>query len=265
MDLAISILLVFIGLIVGSFLNVCIYRIPIKRSLIAPASSCPTCDYKIRWYDNIPILSYIILKARCRECNAWITFRYPLVEILAVFFTVLVFSKLGISIWSGTVLLAIYMFIVGAFIDFEHRIIPDGFSMGLLILGLAVCWINPHFQGGLFSLWQSFLGAFIGFFGVWLIAYLGEKMFKKECMGGGDIKVMAGIGALLGWEGVIITLVLSSFFGLVWVILLILAKKVDEDNSIAFGPFLFIGAIIQFFMFSGLYEFSIFLQNFITL
>lgn len=266
MDLAMNILLVFIGLVVGSFLNVCIYRIPIKKSLIAPASTCPNCDYKIKWYDNIPILSYIMLKARCRECNAWITFRYPLVEILTAFFTVLVFHKLGITVWGGIVLLVLYMFIVGAFIDFEHRIIPDGFSIGLLVIGLATCFFNPNFHhGGLFSLWESFLGAFVGFFGVWLIAYLGEKIFKKECMGGGDIKMMAGIGALLGWEGVIITLVLSSFFGLIWIILLILAKKIDEENSIAFGPFLFIGAIIQFFVFHGLYEFSILMQNFITI
>ncbi|MBT7283367.1 MAG: prepilin peptidase, partial [Elusimicrobiaceae bacterium] len=231
----------------------------------APASSCPTCEYKIKWYDNIPIISYFLLKARCRDCDTWISFRYPLVEILAALFAVLVFNKLGINLWSVTILAVIYMFIVGSFIDFEHRIIPDGFSIALLIVGLATCTINPHFDGGLYSLWQSFLGAFIGFFGVWLIAYVGEKVFKKECMGGGDIKIMAGIGALLGWEGVIIALVLSSFFGLLWIIGLILAKKIDEDNSIAFGPFLFLGAIVQFFVFRGLYEFSIFMQNFITL
>jgi len=156
MDLATNILLILVGLIVGSFLNVCIYRIPIKKSLIAPASSCPTCEYKIKWYDNIPIISYFLLKARCRDCDTWISFRYPLVEILAALFAVLVFNKLGINLWSVTILAVIYMFIVGSFIDFEHRIIPDGFSIALLIVGLATCTINPHFDGGLYSLWQSF-------------------------------------------------------------------------------------------------------------
>lgn len=236
------------GLIVGSFLNVCIYRIPRDKSIVWPPSGCPKCGARIAWYDNIPVLSYLFLLGKCRKCKNPISMQYPIVELLTGALTLLFVWHLGLTIWTFVVLAAVYALVALSVIDLELMIIPDRFSLGLIVWGLAFAWCNPNFEG---IWWQkellSLLGAGAGLFGVLAIALLGTWMFKKEAMGGGDVKLMAGVGALIGWEGVITTVILGSFFGLVYAIFLMIFKGKKKSDAIPFGPFLSLGALINLF------------------
>ncbi len=236
------------GLLFGSFLNVCIYRIPREKSIVWPPSSCPGCGARIKWYDNIPVFSYLFLLGKCRHCKQPISLQYPIIEILTGALTLLFVWRLGISVWTFVVLAAVYALIILSVIDLEFMIIPDRFSLGLIVLGLLFGWANPHFSG---LWWQkelaALLGAGVGLFGVLAIALLGTWMFKKEAMGGGDVKLMGGVGALIGWEGVITTVVLASFLGLVYALFLIIFKGKKGGDAIPFGPFLSAGALINLF------------------
>ena len=236
-----------LGLILGSFFNVCIYRIPQGKSIVWPGSFCPKCNTPIKWYDNIPLLSYLLLRGKCRQCKAPISMQYPLVELVTGILTVLFVWKLGISVWTAVQLTAVYFLIILSVIDLELMIIPDRFSLGLIVLGVAFAWCNPNFHG----LWwekilASLLGAGVGLFGVLAIALLGTWIFKKEAMGGGDVKLMAGIGAFIGWQGVITTVVMGSFFGLVYAVYAMIRYRKKGGDAIPFGPFLSLGALVNF-------------------
>lgn len=234
------------GLVFGSFFNVCIYRIPQGKSIAWPASFCPHCKTHIRWFDNIPVLSYIFLLGKCRACKKPISMQYPLVELLTAILTVLFVYRYGITVWTFGVLLAVYFLIILSVIDLQLMIIPDRFSLGLIVLGLAFAWCNPSFTG---TWWQkelwALVGAGAGLFGVLAIALLGTWLFKKEAMGGGDVKLMAGVGAFIGWQGVITTVIFGSFFGLVYAVFLMIFKGKKGSDAIPFGPFLSLGALIN--------------------
>lgn len=236
------------GLIFGSFLNVCIYRIPREKSIVWPPSGCPKCNEPIKWYDNIPLLSFLILRGKCRHCKNPISWQYPIVELLTGVLTVLCVWRFGITAWTFAVLAAVYALIALSVIDLELMIIPDRFSLGLIVLGLAVAWFNPNFSG---TWWQkelaSLLGAGVGLFGVLAIALIGTWIFKKDAMGGGDVKLMGGVGALIGWQGVLTTVVMASFFGLVYAVFLMIFKGKKGGDAIPFGPFLSLGALINLF------------------
>lgn len=248
MDILTLVIAGLFGLVFGSFLNVCIYRIPQNKSIIWPGSFCPKCGKPIKWYDNIPILSYILLWGRGRCCKTPISCQYPLVELLTAVLTVLFVWKWGITAWTAVLLVVIYCLIISSVIDLQLMIIPDRFSIGLIVFGLAVCWLNPNFTGGGWHhLLESVLGAAVGFFGTLAVALLGWVMFKKEAMGGGDVKLMGGIGALLGWEGVITTIVFGSALGLIYAIFLMIFKGKKRSDAIPFGPFLSLGALINLF------------------
>lgn len=236
------------GLVIGSFLNVCIYRIPKNKSIVWPSSFCPKCGKAIKFYDNIPVLSYILLWGKCRHCKASISCQYPVVELLSALLTVLFVWRWGITPWTGVLLAAAYSLIILSVIDLELMIIPDRFSLGLIVLGLAFAWLNPNFEGaGWGRFLQSLLGAGVGFFGTLGVALLGYVMFKKEAMGGGDVKLMGGIGAFIGWQGVITTIVFASALGLVYSVFLMIFKGKGKGDAIPFGPFLSAGALINLF------------------
>ena len=236
------------GLIFGSFLNVCIYRIPREKSIAWPPSACPKCNAHIKWYDNIPVFSFLWLRGKCRNCKQPISVQYPLVELLTGVLTFLFVWRYGLTPWTFVVLAAVYALVILSVIDLELMIIPDRFSLGLIGLGLAFAWLNPNFEG---IWWQkellSLLGAGVGLFGVLAIALIGTWWFKKEAMGGGDVKLMGGIGALIGWEGVITTLIFASFLGLIYAIFLMIFKGKKGADAIPFGPFLSMGALINLF------------------
>lgn len=236
------------GLIFGSFLNVCIYRIPRNKSIVWPPSGCPKCNAPIKWYDNIPVLSFLFLRGKCRTCKNPISWQYPIVELGTALLTVLCAARFGLTPWMFVVLAAVYALIALSVIDMELMIIPDRFSLGLIVWGLLFAWLNPNFEG---LWWQkelsSLLGAGVGLFGVLAIALIGTWIFKKDAMGGGDVKLMGGVGALIGWQGVITTLVMASFFGLIYAVFLMIFKGKKGGDAIPFGPFLSLGALINLF------------------
>ncbi len=247
-------LLIFITLIsgfaLGSFLNVCIYRIPRGMSVVKPRSRCPSCLKVIAFYDNIPVISYLLLRGRCRNCSSPIPWKYPAVEILASVLTLGIVMKWhGQWLWMAACLIACCLLIVITFIDIETFLIPDELSGGLVGLGLLSSFVNPYFQGP--AWWkglESVIGGVAGFVIMWILAIAGEKLFKKEAMGGGDLKFLAGIGTLLGWQGAVSTLMLGSVFGSVYGVSLILLKKAGRSDPIPFGPFLAAGALINIFI-----------------
>jgi leader peptidase (prepilin peptidase)/N-methyltransferase len=237
------------GLIIGSFLNVCIYRIPAKLSVAWPGSACPKCGAKIKWYDNIPALSWVLLRAKCRNCKGKISSQYPAVELFTAVITVLFVYQFGLSWWTLCVLIVIYCLIISSVIDMQHMIIPDRFSLGLIGFGLAVSFLNPAFSGGYFNKFlSSFIGGCVGFFGMWAVALIGLLLLRKEAMGGGDIKLMGAIGALSGIFGVINTLMISSFAGIFYFgILVLLRKPLNNGTTIPYGPFLAIGLLVNLY------------------
>lgn len=246
METFIYILSLIFGAMVGSFLNVCIYRIPENVSLWWPPSTCPKCKTRIKFYDNIPVLSYLILRGKCRACKAKISVQYPIIEALTSLLTLLVVYTLGLTYWTAVALLVTYCLIVLSMIDFRLYIIPDRFSIGLTILGLLVFFINPAFSGNLTAKFiQCLIGGAVGFFGLWGLAVFGSFIFKKDAMGGGDIKLIAAVGTLTGLSGVISTLVISSFSALVYYAVLFILKKNPQDKTIPFGPFISIGLFIN--------------------
>ncbi len=236
------------GLIFGSFLNVCIYRIPNGKSIVWPPSFCPKCGKSIKFYDNIPVISYILLGGKCRYCKEPISCQYPIIEMLTALLTVLFVWRWGLTAWTAAGLVVIYVLLASSVIDFQLMIIPDRFSLGLIVFGLAVSWFNPNFAGdGWHRFLTSLLGAGVGFFGTLAVALLGYVLFHKEAMGGGDVKLMGGLGALLGWQGVVTTIIFASALGLIYSVFLMIFKGKKKSDAIPFGPFLSMGALINMF------------------
>ena len=243
------------GACVGSFLNVCIVRLPQEKSIVHPPSHCPTCKKNILWYDNIPLISFLLLKGRCRHCQAKISWRYFFVEFLTAILFVTFFMHFGLQKILVPYLFIIACFIVIIFVDFEHRIIPDEVSLGGLAAGLIFSFFIPEMHGvtlgqngflmsDLKSLGLSLLGAFVGGGIIFIMAIIGDWIFKKESMGGGDIKLLAMIGAFLGWDMAILTFFIAPIFGAVFGII---EKIRTKESTIAYGPFLVLGAIICLF------------------
>lgn len=232
-----------LGLLVGSFLNVCIVRWPALESVVSPRSRCPKCGNLIAWYDNIPVFSWLVLRARCRHCQLPIPWRYPLIEIITALIWVAAAWKYGYGLEAlraatfGTLLLGI------AVTDAREYIIPDEFSIGGTAIGIlfafAALVIGPAPDPHALPWLQSLIGAASGFALLWAVAWLGSKAFGKDAMGGGDIKMMAMIGAFLGWQGVLLTLFLGAVCG---TIIFLPLKLMGRDKLVPFGIFLALGA-----------------------
>lgn len=231
-------LVTLFGLAIGSFLNVVIYRLPLGKSLIRPTSSCPQCGEPIKPYDNIPIISYIILKGRCRNCGERISPRYVLVESISGAAALLAILYFGLNVRGIETAILSFVFIAIFFIDLDHTIIPDLFTIPGIVIGLGVSFIP-----GAFVNWsQALLGALIGGGAFFLVGTVGRLVFRKEALGLGDVKFAAMLGAFIGWMNLLLVLVLASFFGsLVGIALIVLSKK-GKRSYIPFGPFLVAGA-----------------------
>ena len=249
------------GLTVGSFLNVCIYRIPLKKSIVTPPSSCTACGNRIKYYDNIPVLSYLILGGRCRNCGVHFSLLYPTVELATGLISMALLTRFNLLNHSLPQYFIFFSFISAliciSFIDLEHMIIPDVISIPGVIVGLIISFFSAHVA------WMdSLLGVLIGGGGLYLVAFLFELLRKKEAMGGGDIKLLAMIGAWLGWKSIPFVLLTSSLTGIVLGgIALILSRK-GIRARLPFGPFLAFGAILYIFFGRGLTDWYLNLISF---
>ncbi len=233
---------VVFGALIGSFLNVCICRLPQEDSIVFPGSHCPRCKQPIRWYDNIPWFSYLLLRGRCRHCQTPISIQYPIVEGVTALASLLLFLKFGPSLEYLFYFAFLASLIVITVIDLYHQIIPDvislpGIAVGLL--GAAVFTHRPFLE--------ALLGMLLGGGSLFFVASVYQWLFKREGMGGGDVKLLAMIGAFLGWKAVILTVLLSSLIGSVVGILIMIVKGKDFKYAIPFGPFLSLAAAIALF------------------
>jgi len=241
-DLA-GIVVFVLGAVVGSFLNVCIWRIPQGLSIVFPASSCPQCGHSIRFYDNIPLVSYLLLRGRCRSCGERISLRYPLVEGLTALMALLLFWKFGLTLKFAAAFLFVSALILVAFIDIDHQIIPDVISLP----GIPICFLLSVFLMEL-PFMEALLGLVLGGGSLYLIAVLYELATKREGMGGGDIKLLAMMGAFLGWKSLLFILLVSSLVGAVVGISVMWAKGGDMKYAVPFGPFLSLAATAYLFV-----------------
>ena len=231
-----------LGACIGSFVNVCIYRIPAGLSIVHPPSSCPGCNTRIRFYDNIPIFSYLMLKGKCRSCDKPISFRYPFVELLTGAFALACVISFGPTFSGIVAFIFVTVLIVVTFIDLDHRIIPDAISLpGILFFFLASFW-NPYID------WQSSaLGIMVGGGSLFAVAWGYQRFTGREGMGGGDIKLLGMIGAMVGWQGVVFSLFAASVLGTTIGLVVMVRSGKDMRLAIPFGPFLAAGATIYLF------------------
>ena len=234
-----DVLIFILGLIVGSFSNVCIYRIPRNESIIFPASHCPKCHSPIKPADNIPLLSYILLKGRCRNCKSKISIQYPIVELLTGLIYLIIYLVYGLSIQSLIYIILSSALVIISFIDLNEQIVPDVISLPGIVIGFIISFFVPYI-----SFINSALGILVGGGIILIIGLAGSAIFKKEAMGGGDVKLAAMVGAFLGWKYIIISLFLGFFIGALAGILLILSKIKSREDDIPFGPFIVLGSFI---------------------
>ncbi len=241
------------GLVIGSFLNVLIYRLPRKKGLVLERSICPHCSTQLRWYHNVPVLSYLALRGKCAFCHKSISPRYPLVELLNAVGYVYFFLGSGPTLGFMVGAFLTSALLVVFFIDLDFQIIPDVITLPGIALGLLVSFL-PNGIG----IVQSIIGVLVGGGSLYLIAMLGDWLFKKESMGGGDIKLTAMLGAFLGWQKVVFIFIGSAAIGLVVsVVILAFSKALREHRMIPFGPFLATAAVIAIIYGDRIIEFYI--------
>jgi len=233
---------IIFGALIGSFLNVCILRVPKAESIVLPGSRCPYCRKPIQFYDNIPLISYFLLRGKCRHCKRTISLQYPLVEGITAISSLLLFLRYGPSLSYLFYFFFVDGLIVITVIDLYHQIIPDVVSIPGIGIGLLCSLILPHL-----TFFESITGILVGGGSLFLVATLYQWLFKREGMGGGDVKLLAMIGAFLGWKAVILTIFLSSLVGSIIGIVVIVLKGKDFKYAIPFGPFLSFGAVIALF------------------
>ena len=239
--------LVVFGLMVGSFLNVCIYRLAREQSIVFPGSHCPFCRHPIAWFDNIPVLSFLLLRGRCRYCRRTIHWRYPVVELMTALAAVAVAVRFGLTGEAAVYFAFVCALIVVSFIDLEFQIIPDEISLGGLVVGVLLCAALPSLQDTAsrpLAVGRSLIGVLVGGGVLYLTGLLGDFIFRKESMGGGDIKLLAMAGAVLGWKLVFLTFFIAPIFALIPGLAVLLFKR---SHIIPYGPFLSIGLVVALF------------------
>jgi leader peptidase (prepilin peptidase) / N-methyltransferase len=259
----ITVLVLFFGLIIGSFLNVCIVRLPRGRSIANPPSHCPRCKEPIRFYDNIPVVSFLILRARCRKCGEPISWRYPAVELMNGLLYVWIFHEFWLGGEAFLLMAFCSSLIVITFIDLDHLIIPDVITLPGMLVGLTLApffmtalgdalpfnldRLVPHAGPYLTGFLNSCIGLLLGGLPLFAIGWIWEKLRHVEAMGGGDVKLMGMVGSFLGWKGALLTIMLGALSGSVVGIVLISLKRHQMGKVIPFGPFLAVGAVLSAF------------------
>jgi leader peptidase (prepilin peptidase)/N-methyltransferase len=242
MDVPTLITVFIFGTMLGSFLNVCIARLPAGESVVSPRSRCPGCRTQIAWYDNLPLLSYVILGARCRACGHRISAIYPMVEILTGALTVALWLQLGPTLAFAGYLAFAAALVTITFIDLDHQIIPDVISLPGIVVGLLVSLVSP-----LVTPADAVLGVLVGGGSLLAVAWTYRLVRGHDGMGGGDIKLLAMIGAFLGWQSIFVTVMVASIVGSVIGIATMLYQRADTRLAIPFGPFLAGGALVYLF------------------
>ncbi len=253
-----TLLAAILGAAVGSFLNVVILRLPQEdSSIVFPASHCPQCSHPLHWYENIPLISYLLLRGKCSHCKVHISAQYPLVEASMTALSIALFHHFGLSILFGGYALFSAALIAIIFIDYQHYIIPDSIDLPGIVLGFLFSFINP-----LVSWQSSLIGILVGGGTLWAVAALYALLRKKEGMGGGDIKLLAMLGAWLGWQSLPFIILFSSFSGAIIGSTSLYLLKKDQKSQIPFGPFLSAAAIIYlFFSEQILYFFQLYING----
>lgn len=253
-----ELVIIILGLIVGSFLNVVIHRLPLEQSIVRPGSHCPSCNTPIKFYDNIPVISYIILLGKCRKCKAHISIQYPLIELFTAFtfWLSFVYYKETTLLHLGMVILFLCLLLVLALIDLMHMILPLELTIGGAVVFLGYSFFNPFLTP--LMAFGTALGAMAVFAGLYFF-YL--KVRKIEGLGQGDIWMMLLLGSFLGLNKLVIAVLLASFSGLLVGIFFIIFKKKDMKHALPFGTFLGLGSYLSFFwgepimrFFQGLYR-----------
>ncbi len=233
-----------LGGIWGSFCNVCIYRLPDNDSVITGRSFCRSCKNKIKWYDNIPLLSFIFLRGKCRSCNNKISSQYFLVELISAISFLFIYFIYGLSVTTLLLIILSIFFIIIFFIDLKHYIIPNELTFPLMLIGFIKSF-DPNLNQTIFPNYiNSLLGGFFGYAVIWLIIFFYKKVRNKEGMGLGDAKLMAVVGFWFGWASIPFTIFISSAVALVLVIPSLIKKTRNMSAQIPFGPYIIIGCII---------------------
>ena len=240
-----SYFIVFIlGSIWGSFSNVCIHRLPNNKGVAKGRSYCPSCKKPIRWYDNIPIFSYVLLKAKCRDCSVKINIKYLLVELICALSFVWFFYLFGLSLTTLLFFILSIFFVIIFFIDLKHFIIPNELTFPLMAIGLFKSF-DPNLNQYLFpNFLNSLVGGVAGYLIIWMIIFIYKRLRNKEGMGLGDAKLLSAIGFWFGWISIPFILFFSSFIALVLAIPSLINKSKNLSSQIPFGPYLILGCVL---------------------
>jgi len=241
-----SFLVFFLGIVLGSFANVCIHRLPKNKQVIIGRSFCPKCKKKINWYDNLPLVSFLILNMKCRNCNKKISYRYFIVELLTgITFLIIFLSFNSLATLIFLCILSLILIMI-FFIDLENFIIPDVLNFSIMFLALLKNFLPNLNTSFVQEINQSIIGGIVGYLSIWIIIFLYKTIKKIDGMGLGDAKLIAGIGLLFGWQSIPFVLFISSVLGLIFVIPSLLNKKKNMRSEIPFGPFIIAAGIVYF-------------------
>ena len=243
----IEIFIILIGLIFGSFANVCIHRLPLDLDIVKARSHCPKCKKKIIWYDNIPLLSSLILSFKCRTCKKKISKQYFIVELLTGLAFIFFYKTLGLSFDFVLICIIFLILLIIFFIDLKHYIIPDSLNFSLILIGIIKNFTTQDLLKFNYNLPDSLFGGALGYLIIWLIIFIYKQIRNKEAMGLGDAKLLSAFGFLLGFKSIFIILFVASVLGLLFVLPSLLIKSRSTGSIIPFGPFIILAAILEYF------------------